>query len=89
MNAELKHVPVALERCIELLAPAFTNKAKPIVIDCTLGLGGHANAMLSRFSNLQLIGIDRDLSALAISTELLAPYSDRINLVHATYDQID
>jgi 16S rRNA (cytosine1402-N4)-methyltransferase len=50
MNAELKHVPVALERCIELLAPAFTNKAKPIVIDCTLGLGGHANAMLSRFS---------------------------------------
>jgi 16S rRNA (cytosine1402-N4)-methyltransferase len=89
MNAELKHVPVALERCIELLAPAFTNKAKPIVIDCTLGLGGHANAMLSRFSNLQLIGIDRDLSALAISSELLATYSDRINLVHATYDQID
>ena len=89
MNAELKHVPVALERCIELLAPAFTNKAKPIVIDCTLGLGGHASAMLSRFSNLQLIGIDRDQSALAISTELLAPYSNRINLVHATYDQID
>ena len=89
MNAELKHVPVALERCIELLAPAFTNKAKPIVIDCTLGLGGHANAMLSRFSNLQLIGIDRDQSALAISSELLAPYSDRINLVHATYDQIN
>jgi len=88
MNAELKHVPVALERCIELLTPAFANKAKPIVIDCTLGLGGHANAMLSRFSNLQLIGIDRDLSALAISTELLAPYSDRINMVHATYDQI-
>ena len=88
MNAELKHVPVALERCIELLAPAFANKTKPIVIDCTLGLGGHANAMLARFSNLQLIGIDRDLSALAISTELLSPYSDRINLVHATYDQI-
>lgn len=89
MNAELKHVPVALERCIELLTPAFANKAKPIVIDCTLGLGGHAKAMLSRFPNLQLIGIDRDLTALAISTELLAPYSDRINLVHATYDQID
>jgi len=89
MNAELKHVPVALDRCIELLAPAFANKAKPIVIDCTLGLGGHAGAMLSRFSNLQLIGIDRDQSALAISTELLAPYSNRINLIHATYDHID
>lgn len=89
MNAELKHVPVALERCIELLTPAFANKVKPIFIDCTLGLGGHAKAMLSRFSNLQLIGIDRDRSALAISTELLALYSDRINLVHTTYDQID
>ena len=89
MNAELKHVPVALERCIELLAPAFANKSKPIVIDCTLGLGGHAGAMLARFSNLQLIGIDRDLSALDLTTKLLAPYKDRINLVHATYDQIE
>jgi 16S rRNA (cytosine1402-N4)-methyltransferase len=89
MNAELKHVPVALERCIELLTPAFANKAKPIAIDCTLGLGGHANAMLAKFPNLHLIGIDRDLSALAISTELLSPYRDRINLIHATYDQIE
>jgi 16S rRNA (cytosine1402-N4)-methyltransferase len=88
MNAELKHVPVALDRCIDLLTPAFLNKEKPVVIDCTLGLGGHAKAMLTKFSNLHLVGIDRDLTALAISTELLAPYSDRINLVHATYDQI-
>ena len=89
MSAELKHVPVALDRCIELLAPAFANKSKPIVVDCTLGLGGHASAMLERFTNLHLIGIDRDLSALAISTKVLAPYKDRINLVHATYDQIE
>ena len=89
MNADVKHVPVALDRCIDLLTPAFSNKDKPVVIDCTLGLGGHAKAMLTKFSNLHLVGIDRDLTALAISTELLAPYSDRINLVHATYDQID
>ena len=89
MSAELKHVPVALDRCIELLAPAFANKSKPIVIDCTLGLGGHAGAMLERFSNLHLIGIDRDLSALDLTTKLLSPYKDRINLVHATYDQIE
>ena len=89
MNAELKHIPVALERCIELLTPAFANKAQPIAIDCTLGLGGHANAMLAKFPNLHLIGIDRDLSALESSTELLSPYRDRINLIHATYDQID
>ena len=89
MNADLKHVPVALDRCIELLAPAFTNKSKPIVIDCTLGLGGHASAMLAKFSNLHLIGIDRDLTALAIAKTVLAPYSDRINLMHGTYDEIE
>jgi 16S rRNA (cytosine1402-N4)-methyltransferase len=88
MNADLKHIPVALDRCIELLAPAFSNKSKPYVIDCTLGLGGHANAMLEKFPNLHLIGIDRDLSALASATQLLSPYSDRIKLVHTTYDQI-
>ena len=88
MNTDVKHVPVALDRCIDLLTPAFSSKDKPVVIDCTLGLGGHAKAMLTRFSNLHLIGIDRDLSALAISTQLLAPYGDRINLIHATYDQI-
>jgi 16S rRNA (cytosine1402-N4)-methyltransferase len=89
MNADVKHVPVALDRCIDLLTPAFSNKDKPVFIDCTLGLGGHAKAMLTKFSNLHLVGIDRDLTALAISTELLSPYSDRINLIHATYDQID
>ena len=89
MSAELKHLPVALDRCIQLLAPAFENKSQPIVVDCTLGLGGHASAMLEKFTNLQLIGIDRDLSALAFATKVLAPYKDRINLIHATYDQIE
>lgn len=88
MNIDLKHVPVALDRCVDLLAPALLNKEKAVVIDCTLGLGGHANAMLKRFPNLHLIGIDRDYSALEISTQLLAPYSDRIDLIHSTYDQI-
>lgn len=89
MNTDLKHVPVALDRCIDLLTPAFANKDNAVVIDATLGLGGHAKEMLTRFSKLHLIGIDRDLSALAISTENLAQFKDRINLIHATYDQIN
>ena len=88
MNTDVKHVPVALDRCISLLAPAITGKANPIVIDCTLGLGGHAKAMLEKFSNLHLIGIDRDQSALDLAAATLAPYSNRITLVHNTYDQI-
>ena len=89
MNAELKHVPVALDRCIELLTPAIISKANPIFIDCTLGLAGHATAMLAKFSNLHLIGIDRDQAALSIAKTVLSPYSDRINLIHGTYDEIE
>jgi len=89
MSTELKHVPVALERCIQLLAPVITENSKPVIIDCTLGLGGHAKVLLERYSNLHLIGIDRDQSALDIAAKTLAPVIDRASLVHSTYDQIE
>lgn len=84
---EPKHVPVMLERCIALLAPAIS-RPNAVVIDATLGLAGHSIAMLEQFPNLRLIGIDRDEKALAISRERLANYSERITLVHAVYDEI-
>jgi 16S rRNA (cytosine1402-N4)-methyltransferase len=89
MSTELKHVPVALERCIELLTPVITKNSSPVIIDCTLGLGGHAKVLLERFSNLHLIGIDRDQSALDLAARTLSPMIDRVSLVHATYDQIE
>ncbi len=89
MNAELNHVPVALERCIELLTPVIERNPNAVVIDCTLGAGGHAKLLLERFSNLHLIGIDRDQSALDIAAANLSSYSDRITLLHSTYDQIE
>jgi 16S rRNA (cytosine1402-N4)-methyltransferase len=84
---EPKHVPVMLERCIALLAPAIS-RPNAVVIDATLGLAGHSIAMLEQFPNLRLIGIDRDEKALAISRERLANYAERITLVHAVYDEI-
>ena len=89
MSTELKHLPVALERCIQLLAPVITENSKPVIIDCTLGLGGHAKVLLERYSNLHLIGIDRDQSALDLAAKTLAPVIDRVSLVHSTYDQIE
>jgi 16S rRNA (cytosine1402-N4)-methyltransferase len=89
MSTELKHVPVALERCIQLLAPVITENSNPVIIDCTLGLGGHAKELLERYSNLHLIGIDRDQSALDLAAKTLAPVIDRVSLVHSTYDQIE
>lgn len=85
---ESLHEPVMLERTIELLAPALA-KDNAVLVDCTLGLGGHAAAFLSRFENLTLIGIDRDQRALELSAQRLEIFKDRIKFFHGTYDQID
>jgi 16S rRNA (cytosine1402-N4)-methyltransferase len=89
------HVPVLLERCVALLAPAFdpapaagAAAGVPVLVDGTLGLGGHSEAMLQAFPALRLVGIDRDPEALALARERLAPYADRTTLVHAVYDEI-
>jgi 16S rRNA (cytosine1402-N4)-methyltransferase len=87
-SANERHVPVLLERCLELLDPAVAMSPTPVVIDATLGMGGHAAAMLQRFPSLRVIGLDRDPAALEIAGERLAQYGDRAVLVHAVYDQI-
>jgi 16S rRNA (cytosine1402-N4)-methyltransferase len=89
MSADLAHIPVALDQCVDLLSPSLINKSNPYLIDATLGLAGHAKVMLERFPNLHLIGIDRDQSAIKIAKANLAQYADRITIVHTTYDQID
>lgn len=81
------HVPVNLERTLELLAPAL-GLPGAVVVDATLGMGGHAAAMLERFPTLRLIGLDRDHDALAIAGERLKPFGDRVTLVHSVYDRI-
>ena len=81
------HIPVMLERCLELLRPAIAGKAAT-VIDATLGLGGHSEALLSEHPELTVIGIDRDPSALELASERLAVYGERFQGVLATYDQI-
>ena len=72
MNA-VSHVPVLLERVLELLAPSFAHD-RPVLVDATLGLGGHAEAMLTRFGDLHLIGIDRDADALERAGQRLEPF---------------
>jgi 16S rRNA (cytosine1402-N4)-methyltransferase len=89
MSADLAHIPVALDQCVDLLSPALVNKSKPYLLDATLGLAGHAKVMLERFPNLHLIGIDRDQSAIKLAQANLAQYADRITIVNTTFDQID
>ncbi|MEV6489246.1 16S rRNA (cytosine(1402)-N(4))-methyltransferase RsmH [Actinoplanes sp. NPDC051633] len=81
------HVPVLLERCLELLAPAL-ELPLAVHVDFTLGLGGHAEAVLERFPDVVLIGLDRDPEALEHSRRRLERFGDRVHLVHAVYDEL-
>jgi len=81
------HVPVMPERVLALLAPALAD-GPAVVVDATLGLGGHAAALLAAHPQLHLIGIDRDPDALERSTDRLAAFRGRTTLVHAVYDAL-
>ncbi|MDZ8162598.1 16S rRNA (cytosine(1402)-N(4))-methyltransferase RsmH [Microbacterium aquimaris] len=88
MDARDLHTPVMLERCVELLAPAL-QKPGAVLIDGTLGMGGHSEALLERFPDLHLIGLDRDQDALGIAGRRLERFADRTTLVHTVYDGVD
>jgi len=82
-----RHVPVLLDRVVALLAPALDH-TDAVLVDATLGLGGHSEAVLARCELARVVGIDRDPRALEMSRERLAPYGDRFTAVHAVYDEI-
>ncbi|MFF0374581.1 16S rRNA (cytosine(1402)-N(4))-methyltransferase RsmH [Actinoplanes missouriensis] len=81
------HVPVLLERCLELLAPGLQLPGA-VHVDFTLGLGGHAEAVLERYPDVVLVGLDRDTEALAHARHRLARFAGRTHLVHAVYDEL-
>ena len=85
--AGARHIPVALPRVVELLRPALAGRPA-VMVDATLGLGGHAAALLAEHPQLTLVGLDRDPEALALAGRRLAAYADRTRLVNAVYDQI-
>ena len=81
--AEPTHVPVLVDEVRSLLQP----ERGGVFVDCTLGLGGHARMLLERGAT-RLIGIDRDVDALAIAREALAPFGGRVTFVHADYREL-
>jgi 16S rRNA (cytosine1402-N4)-methyltransferase len=81
------HIPVLLERTIELLSPAL-ERPGAILVDATLGLAGHAEAFLRRFPELTLVGLDRDPQALELAGARLEDFAGRIHLVRAVYDEL-
>jgi 16S rRNA (cytosine1402-N4)-methyltransferase len=81
------HVPVLLDRVVALLAPCLKSDGA-VLVDATLGLGGHTEAVLTRCELARVVGIDRDADALAMAGERLAGFGDRFTGVHAVYDEL-
>jgi 16S rRNA (cytosine1402-N4)-methyltransferase len=84
----LEHISVMRDTCIDLLTPAINKSETPVVVDATLGLGGHSEALLESNPNLVLIGIDRDLDAIVKAKNRLAKFENRAKLNHAIFDEI-
>lgn len=86
-----RHVPVALPRVLDLLAPvldASVGPQNPVMVDATTGLGGHSAAVLERFDTARVVGLDRDPQAVAAAAARLAPFGPRASLHQARYDQM-
>jgi 16S rRNA (cytosine1402-N4)-methyltransferase len=81
------HVPVLLDRVVALLTPSLDHDGA-VLVDATLGLGGHTEAVLTSCSLARVIGIDRDQAALDLAGQRLAPFGDRFTGVHARYDEL-
>ena len=84
--AHERHVPVMRDRIVALLSPAVAGGG--VILDTTLGMGGHAEALLQACPTARVVGIDRDTEALALAGERLARFGDRFTPVHAVYDEI-
>ncbi len=91
LSTNFTHQPVLAERCVALLGKGIKkagNEGNALIIDATLGLGGHSELILQTYPQVHLIGIDRDKQALARASRRLRDYSARFTAVHATYDAI-
>jgi 16S rRNA (cytosine1402-N4)-methyltransferase len=75
------------DRVVALLAPALEQPGA-VLVDATLGLGGHSVALLDRCPGARLVGLDRDPEALRRAAERLAGFAGRTSLVHAVYDDL-
>ena len=82
-----RHVPVMRDRVLELLAPAL-QEPHSVMVDATLGMGGHSELILERCPDARVVGIDRDHEALDLAGERLARFGDRFTAVHAVFDEL-
>ncbi|MGC1209451.1 MAG: 16S rRNA (cytosine(1402)-N(4))-methyltransferase RsmH [Ornithinimicrobium sp.] len=82
-----RHTPVLLQRVVDLLAPALQT-SEDVMVDATLGMGGHTERVLECCPHARVVGIDRDRVALELAGRRLARFGGRFTAIHAVYDQV-
>ncbi len=82
---DAQHLPVLVDETLALLEP----QRGGIFVDATLGLGGHAEAILRASDSVQLVGIDRDPQALELAARRLAPFGERVRFVNANFHHLE
>ena len=82
-----RHVPVLRDRVVELLAPALQERGA-VMVDATLGMGGHSESILEQCPLARVVGIDRDQEALSLASDRLARFGGRFTAIHAVYDEL-
>jgi len=82
-----RHVPVMVDRVVALFAPVL-DRPGSVLVDATLGLGGHAEAVLRQCPEAHVVGLDRDAEALSMAGTRLHDFAERMTLVHAVFDQL-
>lgn len=87
IGSDAMHLPVMRSRVVDLLTPSLLHHDS-VHVDATLGMGGHAEAVLEACPQARLIGIDRDTEALELAGRRLARFGDRVRLVHAVHDEL-
>jgi 16S rRNA (cytosine1402-N4)-methyltransferase len=80
-----RHRPVMVDEVVDLFAPTPAGWA----LDATVGGGGHARALLEAYPHLRVLGLDRDADAVAAASSALAPFGDRVKVVHQRFDRLD
>ncbi|MCX6074733.1 MAG: 16S rRNA (cytosine(1402)-N(4))-methyltransferase RsmH [Campylobacterales bacterium] len=81
---EIPHIPVLYREVVEAYAPC----TQGVIIDCTMGYGGHTSLLLDALPERKVIGIDQDPTAIAFSTQRLSPYGDRMEIRHGRFSVV-
>ena len=84
MEEEFSHLPVMVREVVELLLPVPAG----LLVDCTVGGGGHATALLDARPDVHLLGLDRDAEAVSVAGARLARFGDRVKVVQGGFEQL-